>query len=234
MGVGNEGAGHSVTSYAVVLTHNRPELLDRCIAAISPQVDRVHVVDNASDPPMRRIVSMPGNMVLFEEPMQPPNLAVLWNQQIDLIEKIETNKGSEAWEIAFLCDDAIVPEHWFITVKTGLRAHRASAGSTGPLEPRNDYLLKAELDGNVYERMCGWAFVLAGEKGLRADETMHWWFVDSDLDYQARRLGGTIICPGPSVPNELPGAWTNAKPELGTRAGLDRQAFNAKWNVNYW
>lgn len=225
-----------VSSYAVVLTHNRPELLQQCLAAISPQVDRVHVVDNASTPPMRQqMADWPLNVVLYEESLQPPNIAHMWNVQLDLIQRIERGHNhSETWEVAFLCDDAIAPPDWFRTVSQGIRQHQATAGSTGPLGPRGDYLLQTKLDGNVYERMCGWAFVLAGEKGLRADTSMHWWFVDSDLDWQARLHGGTVICPGPSVPNELPGSWTNAKPELGTRAGQDREAFAAKYGWSPW
>lgn len=224
-----------MTSYAVVLTHQRPDLLQQCVAAIAPQVDRLHVVDNASDPPMRRMVTdWPANMVMFEDATQPPNLSRMWNDQFALIEKIERGKQVETWEVAVLCDDSIAPPGWFAIVAAGIRAHQAAAGSTGPLGPRSDYLLKTQLDGDVYTRMCGWAFVLAGEKSLRADESMHWWFADSDVDYQARQMGGTIICPGLSVPNTLPGEWTNAKPELGTRAGLDREAFAAKWGPSPW
>lgn len=223
-----------MTSYAVVLTHNRPDLLQECVAAISPQVDRVHVVDNASEPPLRRVWTDPWplNMAIFEDPTQPPNLAKLWNDQLDLIDKFERFRGG-TWEVAFLCDDSIVPPGWFSIVAGGIRGYGAAAGSTGPLEPRNSVLLQTTISTNVYERMCGWAFVVAGEKGLRADEACHWWYCDSDLDFQSRLAGGTVICPGLNVPNALPGQWTNAKPELGARAGLDRAAFIAKWGVDF-
>lgn len=222
-----------MTRYAIVLTHNRPEMLLRCVRAIAPQVDCVMVVDNASDPPVRiGPEEWPLNTMLYQDPSQPPNLAKLWNRQLDVIARRETSAA--AWEVAMLCDDSIVPLDWFRIVSDGMRAHRAVAGSTGPLGPRNDYLLQTQLTENVYERMCGWAFMLAGEKGLRADDSMHWWFCDSDLDWTARQNGGMVICPGPSVPNELPGHWTNAKPELGTQAGLDREAFRVKWGQCPW
>lgn len=223
-----------MTSYAVVLTHDRPELLQQCINAISPQVTYVHVVDNASAPPVRRLLhDWPGNVVVFEDETQPPNLAAMWNVQLNLIEKLERAKDSEVWEVAFLCDDSIVPPGWFSIVAGGIRGYGATAGSTGALEPRHDFLLHTKIDANVWTRMCGWAFVLAGEKSLRANQELHWWYQDSDLDMTARLSGGTIICPGLSVPNTLPGAWTNDKPELGTRAGLDRQAFVAKWGFDF-
>lgn len=223
-----------MVSYALILTHNRPELLLRTVRAIAPQVDYVRVVDNASSPPVKiGPEEWPLNVVLYHEPMQPPNLSALWNKQLGLIEKHALERATE-WEVAVLCDDSIAPEGWFAGVRSGLRQFGATAASTGPLGPHDDYLLKRDLDGDVYTRMCGWAFVLAGESGIRADEGLHWWFCDSDVDFQARKTNGTLICPGPTVPNELPGAWTNAKPELGTRAGLDREAFNAKWSVSYW
>lgn len=223
-----------MVSYAIILTHNRPESLLRCIWAIAPQVDYVRVVDNASTPPVRiGPEDWPLNVVLYREMMQPPNLSMLWNKQLNLIERHARERTTE-WEVAVLCDDSIAPEGWFSKVKTGLRQFGATAASTGPLGPREDFLLQRELEGNVYNRMCGWAFVLAGESGVRADETMHWWFADSDLDWQSRQLGGTLICPGPSVINEQPGHWTNTKPELGERAGLDREAFAAKWGYSPW
>lgn len=226
--------GQPVVSYCIILTHNRPEMLLRSVNAIAPQVDYVRVVDNASSPPVKiGPEEWPLNVVLFRDPTQPPNLSKLWNNQLNLIEK-HARERTDQWEVALLCDDAIAPAGWFDAVRTGLRQYGATAASTGPLAPRDDYLLKREQDGDVHTRMCGWAFVLSGESGIRADETAHWWFADNMVDWTARGMTGTLICPGPSVPNELPGAWTNAKPELGTRAGLDREAFAARWGYSPW
>jgi hypothetical protein len=87
-----------------------------------------------------------------------------------------------------------------------------------------------ELSNGV-DRMCPWAFILPGERGLRADESMHWWYVDTDLDWQARQSGGTLIAPGPIAPNSEVGYWTAMRPELNARAGTDAQVFHQKWGL---
>lgn len=224
-----------MTSYAVILTHNRPEMLNQCIDAISPQVDWVHVVDNASEPPASRSIERwPLKLRLYREMLQPPNLAKFWNDRLDYIQKVEEAKESSSWDVAFLCDDAMAPPGWFEAAAGGMRAFGATAGCTHAISSINDHIVKYAHDNDVMNRITGWAFVLAGEKGIRADETMQWWWCDSDIDWQARVNGGMVISPGPVVVNDLPNAWTNGKPELGTRAGLDRAAFAAKWGSNPW
>lgn len=221
-----------MSSYAIVLTHNRPELLERCLIAISPQVDKVVVVDNASDPPARLgSDSWPSNFILYEDPLQPPNLAYLWNQQFDRIASWEAFQRGEQWDIAVLCDDAIAPPDWFATVRAGMREHGAAAAFTSD---RPFAQVKREPDNDIYGRMVGHAFVVAGEKQLRANETMLWWYLDTDMDFQARLAGGMANIPGPIVYNEQPNYWTNAKHELGTQAGLDREAFRAYWGSVPW
>lgn len=223
-----------MTDYAVVLTHNRPEVLKRCLAAIAPQVDRVIVVDNASDPRVQIGLDWPANAELIYEPAQPPNLAWLWNQQLNRIENIEKWDPHSVWSVAMLCDDAIVPDGWFDAVVSGMGIHKAAAGCTHAILPVTQFIFKTEPDSDVFNRMTGWAFVLAGEKSLRADETMHWWFCDTDLDWSARAAGGMVIVPGSVVPNEYSGTWTNAKPELTEQAGRDRGAFAAKHGTCPW
>lgn len=224
-----------MSSYAIVLTHNRPELLAQCIDAISPQVDRVHIVDNASDPPVRRaLTSWPRNVTVFEDPTQPPNLSKLWNAQMDLIQHIEETHNSLEWNIAFLCDDSIAPEGWFQAAISGMRQFGAAAGCTHAINPIGDFVFKGAHDGDIWNRMTGWAFVLSGEKKLRADESMKWWWCDSDLDWQARLAGGMVISPGPLVHNTHPNGWTAAKPELAEQTGRDRGAFVAKWGSAPW
>lgn len=224
-----------MTSYAIVLTHNRPELLHQCLAAISPQVDRVHVVDNASNPPMRKLLQdWPLNVVMYEDSTQPPNLSRMWNAQLSHIARIEQAHSSPEWEVAVLCDDAIAPSGWFSAASEGMRKFGAAAGCTHAINPVPDYLVKYAPDGDIWNRMCGWAFVLAGEKGLRADESMHWWWTDTSIDFESRLNGGMVVSPGPVVPNILPNAWTNAKAELSEQAGKDRLAFAVRWGTNPW
>lgn len=221
--------------YAVVLTHNRPDLLDGCVEAIAPQADVVIVVDNASDPPTRDD-GWPPNVVVKHIPDQPPNLSRLWNQQLDAIAALEEPfvgmhpAVPGVWDVALLCDDVVVPPDWYDRVATGLREWGAAAASAHSYEPSPASYLLTDLT-NGADRMCPWCFMLPGEKGLRADETLRWWYCDTDVDWQARRTGGTVIVAGAVAPNLRVGEYTATKPELGEQAGHDAAAFHAKWGL---
>lgn len=224
-------------TYAIILTHNRPELLNRCVRAVHPHVDRVIVVDNASDPPAAPplLDETRPNMVIVD-PAQPPNLSTLWNAAFDLVAEEFANTPGEPlggwrWNLVVLCDDAVVPDTWVWCVCEGMRAHNAAAACTGPVVSP---LLKTAPDRDITHRMPGWAFTLAGEKRLRADERLHWWWCDTHLDWAARKAGGMVMLPGPVVVNERPNEFTVTIPELGRRAGADGDAFAHIWGWRPW
>lgn len=215
--------------YALIITHNRPELLKQCLDAITPQVDRVVVMDNASDPPVNA-QGVKGTVMYV--PDQPPNLSNLWNRGLNWIEwDIDR---SNKFDVAMLCDDVTVPEGWFEAVTSCMRGVGAAAGCTHSWFPVSTLILKTNPDGDIHNRMQGSAFVLAGDKGLRADESMHWWWCDTDLDWQARLAGGMVIAPGPVAHNIHPNDFTNSVPGLAEQAGLDGKVFKAKWSWRPW
>ena len=73
--------------FAVVMTHNRPELLRQTWEAIGPQVEMVIILDNASDPPVdHRFLHAAGwRTAVVKVPDQPPNLSNLWRLGITLV-----------------------------------------------------------------------------------------------------------------------------------------------------
>jgi glycosyltransferase involved in cell wall biosynthesis len=216
---------------SLIITHNRPELLAEAIAAIKPQVDVVLVVDNASDP--RATVEQ--DVHLLYVPDQPPNISNLWNRGFDWFAKFSHQyNGHGGLDIAMLCDDAIVPEGWFAAVTEGMRETGAAAGCSNPWGTMHPAHIKTTVDRDIAGRMVGWAFVIDADKGLRADESMHWWWCDTDLDVQARLAGGVVMVGGYLVPNTRYGEYTNIIPGLGERAGRDREAFAAKWGQVPW
>jgi glycosyltransferase involved in cell wall biosynthesis len=222
------GAGHRIVTpprFAVVLTHNRPALLWECVESVFPQVDHLIIVDNASVPPVPDD-EWPANATVVHDPTQPPNLSRLWNTQLD---SIQATEPGPRWDVVLLCDDVLMPSDWFDRVSTALRAHpTAAAASTHSYTPIEEAYLLSHLSNDV-NRMCPWCFMLPGERGLRADETMHWWYTDTDVDMRARQSGGTLIVPGPIATNERVGEYTNSKPELAEQAGRDGEVFQAKW-----
>jgi glycosyltransferase involved in cell wall biosynthesis len=220
---------------AFILTHNRPEHLRRCVRAIAPQVDRICVIDNASNPPIT-VEDLPPHQVhtLITDYEQPPNLARLMNVGFEWADREAVEWSYEMWNVAVLCDDVIVPEGWFTAVRHALRNTSAVAGSTHQSRPVELPILKRLFDQDIHNRMQGSAFVIKGEVGLRADEDMRWWWQDTDLDWQARKVGGMIIAPGPVALNERPNDFTYSVPGLAEQAGRDGETFRKKWGFKPW
>lgn len=220
--------------FAVVLTHNRPALLVEAVTAIHGQVDLTLVIDNASDPPVDR-TTLPAStrhpVAVRQVPDQPPNLAKLWNLGFDVAANMAVG---DPWWVAVLCDDAIVPPGWVDAVTAAMAATGAAAGCSNPWGHQHPPQVKTEPDSDLMGRMPGWAFILNGTRGLRADESMHWWWLDTDLDWQARQAGGMVMIGGCPVTNSRPNDFTVHTPGLAEQAGRDGETFARKWNRRPW
>lgn len=231
---------------AVVATHNRPAELARLLDAIAPQCHAVMVIDNASTPPVDlggdwwpparapwddTLADRPRVMVIRDEE-QPPNLSRLWNVGLDAAREYVRGGDYIGHDVAVLGDDTIPPLGWWDAVSTGMRAAGAAAACSDPYGTLTQSVLKVTPDTDLMTRMAGWAYMLRGEAGLRLDETMRWWWSDTDLDWRARAAGGMLVVPGHPVPNT--GANTSTVGLLAEQAGRDRLTFAAKWGRNPW
>lgn len=219
-----------VPTFGVILTHNRHELLKQCVHALSPQVNGLYVIDNASDPPVNPDV----RYTLWSDRRQPPNLASLWNFALDEVERHCAEWSLSEWNVALVCDDAVIPAGWVDTVAGEMRRWAATAASTHAYQAIETSIRKLDQDSDLHNRMCGWAFMLNGECGIRADERFHWWWCDTDIDWQARARSGTVIAAGPVVHNTHPNDFTYSVPGLSDRAGQDGLEFTAKWGWRPW
>jgi glycosyltransferase involved in cell wall biosynthesis len=207
-------------------------MLRECLRAAWAQVDEVCVIDNASQPPVND--NTPYMHALIRDEEQPPNLARLMNVGFDWAARRALELGYEEWNVAVLCDDVVIPASWFRSVVWALRTTNAAAGSTHQLQSVTEPIIKTAPDTDIVNRMQGSACVFKGELGLRADERMHWWWQDTDLDWQARVGGGMIIAPGPVAHNSLPNDFTYSVPGLAEQAGRDGEVFAAKWGFKPW
>lgn len=216
--------------FAVIPTRNRPEVLMDCLHSIQSQVDEVIVINNGDDP----IRELPHSVIEFRNPMQPVNLSRLWNQGLNLAERRVTSQfgfqGVSSWDVAILNDDAVVPPGWFGRVSHVMHQVGAAAGCSGPV--RQPLVRTKAGPVPLHTRMQGWAFILAGELNIRADERLLWWFGDDDLDWKARQQGGMVMVPG--FPVEHRSANSNMTPDLHAQTGLDAQTFKEIWGEMPW
>ena len=235
----------TVPRYAVVPTHNRPARLSALVASLGDQCDRIVVLDNASTPPvdekhLQSSVPDRCTVEVIRDEEQPPNLARFWNVMFDRCAEVQTKVWDDSesagwtmplrnpWDVAVLNDDSVVPAGWYDAVAVALREHKtAVVAHTGdrPI-PAPDLL--TDFNFARSRRMAPHGFVVRGEAGLRADESMRWWYFDDDFCRQAIQAGGVLGVPGPVVVNAQANQSTSGV--LVEQAEKDRATFEAKWS----
>lgn len=210
--------------FAIVPTNGR-ECLDQCLQALEGQVDTIVVVWTSDTTPAEgsAVRVMPGIHVIFD--LAPPrNISRWWNVGMDYVDTL-VDQETLTWDVAIINDDVIVPSSWFNAVAGTMRQMQIAAACSGGREPH--VRLHTKRGGTLFDRMQGFAFMLAGEKRLRADEELVWWCGDNDLDHKARAAGGMAMIPGLHVTHLFPnGQMTD---ELQVQANKDCELFRAKW-----
>lgn len=215
--------------YAVIPTNGR-ECLTDCVDAIIKQVDRVIYVCTARQ---ARGKNSWYDQVIKLNDEGPLNISRWWNQGLEFV----TPKGHftpdvpTKWDVAIINDDVIVPEGWFDAVAGKMRDMRAAAacsGGAGGMPVLHTHAGPVSLD----TRMQGFAFVLAGESGLRADEQFRWYCGDDDLGWRAAAVGGMVMIPGFHVNHLYPNQQVT--PEMQGLIAEDMQRFVDKWKTRPW
>jgi GT2 family glycosyltransferase len=215
-----------VDRYCVIPTRDRPDDLRDCVAAVAPQVDKVFVVDNLSRPPVMG-ADHPANVRVICNQDDPPNLSRLWNLGLELA---ASYANGDPYFVAVLNDDSVVPEGWLDAVVAAMEETGAAAGCSDPSGLLAEPLVHHQPGPvDLRFRLAGFAFVLRGDLGLRADERLAWWEGDTDLDWKARQAGGVVLVPFFPVEHRHPDEQTNARPELAVQAGRDRETFRKLW-----
>ena len=220
-----------VPSYAIIPTANRPQVALQAIDAIRKQVDVVYVVDNGDNEPL--ILDDYSNcyVIQYDKQGQVPNLSLYWNIALDLIAMDTRRMGAEQWDVAILNDDAIVPDGWFQAVSTAMRENGCAAGSSCGQGPTFT-IHRTPGPVSIMTRMYGPAFVVAGEKGLRGNEELKWYYTDDYMDWESRKLGGMIQIPGFIVNHLHPNAQVSH--EIQVQISNDTNKFHEIYGVMPW
>jgi hypothetical protein len=183
-----------IPRYAVIPSNGR-ECLTDCIEAIRKQVDKVIVIATARQ--MRGMTSWFDEIIVMNDEGE-PNISRWWNRGLDYVDATAHQNGpvgvTQKHDVAVLNDDAIVPEGWFDAVSGTMRQMGCAAACSGGygmpvLHTQNEA-------PPLNTRMQGFAFILAGELGLRADEQFVWYCGDDDLGRRAAVAGGMVMVPG--------------------------------------
>jgi hypothetical protein len=212
-------------AFAIVPTNGRP-CFKECLAAIREQVDEVVIVEGG--PNAERVDW--ANLPIIREPDL--NISKWWNLGLKLIESRMKQRGSTQWDVAVINDDVIVPPGWFTAITDVMRASGAAAGCSGGQAIPYNIMHTEPGPVGLMTRMKGFAFILAGEKGVRANEKLRWYFSDDHVDWMARRAGGMVTVPGYGVEHLFPNAQMT--PELHATVPVDAEQFHAYWGMRPW
>jgi molybdopterin-guanine dinucleotide biosynthesis protein A len=216
-------------TWAVVPSNGRP-MLDDLIDSLKEQVYDVIVVANnwRRSEPAHCLESL-GLPVVVAEGGEDRNISRWWNIGVDLAAQHAGWLGDTEWNTVVVNDDVIVPEGWVESMSTAMRSTPAVLAYPDQCGGQQQILHTKAEPIDLRQRITGYAFMLRGETGLRADESLVWWFGDDDVDWTARERGGALLVPGVPVRHRAPDVQTNASPELTAQAGRDRQTFITKW-----
>jgi len=163
-----------------------------------------------------------------------PNISRWWNEGLDICTQVmDMTEGDTPgrYDVAILNDDVIVPPGWFDAVSDGMRMYECAAACSGAPNS-SPVLLQRPGPVPLHTRLQGFAFILAGEKGIRANEELRWYFSDDYIDWRARELGGMVMIPGHSVNHLYPNEQMTG--ELHQFSAEDAAKFKEIWGVMPW
>lgn len=222
--------GKYLYQYGVIPTNGR-HCFRQAAETLRYQVDDLIVIEGGPD---ARYVDTQGyglslDMSVVREPDM--NISKWWNLGMTLAAGKAEEMGVKFWDVIIINDDVIVPDGWVKSVTDTMREMKVAAACSGG---RGSMPVLHTKPGPVdlYTRMQGFAFALAGEMGARCNEQLAWWFGDDHLDWLSRQLGGTVMIPGHHVTHLHPNGQMT--PELQEQTGKDAAAFKAYWGMVPW
>lgn len=219
-------------TWVVVPSEGRDSLRD-CLVSLRGQVDGIVIVANGGYRPGGDLWKWAGDVPLIVDEDASPdrNISRWWNLGIDRV--AYEIKPLTVWNVLVINDDVVVPSGTVATLASRMRSYRASMAYPNQADG-NEVLWTRATQINLHHRITGYCFMLAGEQGLRADESLVWWFGDDDLDWRAREMNGALLVPGCAVEHSSPNGYTQANMDLQVQAGRDRVTFAAKWGKTPW
>jgi hypothetical protein len=210
--------------FAVIPTNGR-DCLEQCLEAIAPQVDFIYLIRTSPDvfPDFVHKHLADRKIGWAYAYCDAVNISCWWNQGLETVAMLAEIEKKETWDVAVINDDVIVPPGWFDAVAEGMRRFDCAAACSGAPAGVSDSILMTPVAVPLETRMQGFAFMLAGEKGLRANEDLHWYFTDDYIDWESRKLGGMNMVGGYPVQHLYPNGQVT--PEIHAQIARDAQTF---------
>lgn len=226
--------------FAVIPSGNRLEELTRLVKVLVD--DGVHVIvvntGYVSDEIYGRDFGTPENPVaIVQDFREPKNISRWWNVGLDMAKAwnrsldfpCAAEDPDSEYVVAVLNDDIVIGPGFVHALAQGIIYHDVAISYPDVFGMGRDQVFSQPS----HWRMSGFAFALRGSMGIRADESMVWWYGDNDIEWQAFALGaGTVTVGGLKLQHLYPSQSTVG--ELAEQAGRDRATFVQKWGAPPW
>lgn len=161
------------------------------------------------------------------------NISAWWNLGLEEAEVQANTCNPEraalcGWDVAVLNDDCLPPAGWFDAVSVAMRAVGSVAGCSG----HRSHTARMAGPISLWDRMTGFAFMVRGESGIRAEEGLLWYYTDDHIDWTARAMGGMTMIGTHPVEHLHPNGQMTT--ELHVQTGFDRKRFIELWGRAPW
>lgn len=208
-----------------VIPTNGRDCVVHAINALLPQVDYLAVVEAGNEITRR---SYPENVtILSDQDKSRINISRWWNIGLDWSQAVATALGEETWDVAIINDDVEVPPLWLCYIADDMRILNCVAACSGGTSSTPVIHRAAAPVMNLYQRLQGFAFVVAGESGIRADERFRWYFSDDAIGAIAAGMGGVVMFPACHVTHRHPNAQVT--PAMQVMIAEDAVIFAQEW-----
>lgn len=222
----------TVKTFAVIPTKDRTAMLRTCIESLRDQVEKIVIINTHPEgvqawPEEDKVVEIP----CYVSEDNPPNISYWWNLGMDCVDVLA--EDLDEWNILVVNDDLIAFSGLVEKLSTAMRDTTAVLAS--PNQSGESLIFQGEDSLMDYDtRLTGYIYMLRGERHIRIDESLKWWWSDTDLDYRARKLGGAVKVPHCPVVHLDPNGYTTRDPYLNRQTLLDRETFIQKWGLAPW
>lgn len=220
-----------IPTYVTIPVRDRHEWVANLVGQLTTQIANpldIFVFDNESNPPQPRWGRV--------KPIPAPGAGVfeMWNWGLDMAEGQAQADGHERWNVAVLNSDVSIPPGWLSLMADGLRSCPFTAIAYSDIYEVG-YGRVMQIDNFTYahQTFSGWAWMMAGEYGLRCDPRFSYWYGDADLEATARANGYHVVCVGGSEVEHLDagGHVTRERHRL-EQARADEARYAEKWGMD--
>jgi len=210
--------------FAIIPTKgNRNENLLALLSRLHAENVVSFVIDTSEDDELFDLLLEMPQVTVIPVHTKEINISSWWRYGLEGVRATAERLGLIEWDVAILNDDCRPDLGWFDRVAAGMRRDGSFAACSGT----SAHKLTVAEPVNLWYRMTGWAFMVAGESNLQPDTRQRWWYSDDAIDWQARQMGGMTMVAGGYVPHFHPNGQMS--PELQVIAAEDRERFIKTW-----